>query len=141
MYQILIADDHPLYREAIAGVIGRAFGGAAVVEAEDFDSALAAIDHNDELDLVLLDLNMPGMDGLNGLIQMRNTAPDVPVAMISPPLSPPSGPRCSGGSDAITSSRNAQRSAMVAASGPDCPRRSEPSSSWLISITWSASSM
>ncbi len=83
MYQILIADDHPLYREAIAGVIGRAFGGAAVVEAEDFDSALAAIDHNDELDLVLLDLNMPGMDGLNGLIQMRNTAPDVPVAMIS----------------------------------------------------------
>lgn len=83
MYQILIADDHPLYREAIMGVIERSFPGSTLFEADDFDSALKVVEDNDELDLVLLDLNMPGMDGLNGLIQMRNSAPDIPVTMIS----------------------------------------------------------
>ncbi len=83
MYQILVADDHPLYREAIMGVVEHAFPGSTVLEAEDFESALETVGQQDDLDLVLLDLNMPGMDGLNGLIQLRNTAPEVPVAMIS----------------------------------------------------------
>lgn len=83
MYQILIADDHPLYREAIAGVIDSTFPNVTVYEAEDFQSAQQVLNEHEELDLVLLDLNMPGMDGLNGLIQMRNNSPEVPVAMIS----------------------------------------------------------
>ncbi len=83
MYQILIADDHPLYREAMMGVIGRAFPETILYEAEDLESVLAIVDKCEDLDLMLLDLNMPGMDGLNGLIQLRNTAPDIPVAMIS----------------------------------------------------------
>jgi len=83
MYQILIADDHPLYREAIAGVISSTFPDVTLYEAEDFQSAQKVLEEHDDLDLVLLDLNMPGMDGLNGLIQMRNDSPEVPVAMIS----------------------------------------------------------
>ena len=83
MYQILIADDHPLYREAIMGVITQAFPGTTLLEAKDLPSALEAVTQREDLDLVLLDLNMPGMDGLNGLIQIRNAAPDIPVAMIS----------------------------------------------------------
>jgi len=83
MYEILVADDHPLYREAIMGVIQHAFPDATVYEAADFESALAELEKHDELDLVLLDLNMPGMDGLNGLIHLRNIAPETPVAMIS----------------------------------------------------------
>ncbi len=83
MYKILAADDHPLYREAIINVIERSFPNTITYEAEDFESALKVIEEHDEIDLVLLDLNMPGMDGLNGLIQLRNKVPEIPVAIIS----------------------------------------------------------
>lgn len=83
MCEILIADDHPLYREAIVEVVKGLDEQARAYEADDFDTALAMVGEMDDLDLVLLDLNMPGMDGLNGLIQMRNAYPSIPVAMIS----------------------------------------------------------
>ncbi len=82
MYNLLIADDHPLFREAIANVLAHRFGGGEIIEAGDLDEALLLAD-NDDLDLILLDLNMPGMDGLNGLIKLRNHAPAVPVVIIS----------------------------------------------------------
>ena len=83
MYDILVADDHPLYREAIISVIEHSFPDSTTYEAEDFESALRVIEEHSELDLILLDFNMPGMDGLNGLIHLRNEAPEIPVAMIS----------------------------------------------------------
>lgn len=83
MYKILIADDHPLFREAIHNVISDGFPGSEVMETADLDSALALTQEHDDLDLILLDLNMPGMHGLNGLINLRNEAPTIPVVIVS----------------------------------------------------------
>ncbi|NBF06657.1 response regulator [Pseudomonas sp. Fl5BN2] len=83
MYRILIADDHPLFREAIHNVISDGFPGSEVMETADLDSALALTQEHDDLDLILLDLNMPGMHGLNGLITLRNEAPTIPVVIVS----------------------------------------------------------
>ncbi len=83
MYKILIADDHPLFREAIHNVITDGFPGTEVMETADLDSALLLTQEHDDLDLILLDLNMPGMHGLNGLINLRNEAPTIPVVIVS----------------------------------------------------------
>ena len=83
MYKILIADDHPLFREAIHNVIRDGFPDREILETADLDSALALTLEHDDLDLVLLDLNMPGMHGLNGLINLRNEAPTIPVVIVS----------------------------------------------------------
>lgn len=83
MYKILIADDHPLFREAIHSVISDGFPGSEVMETADLDGALALTGEHDDLDLILLDLNMPGMHGLGGLINLRNSAPTVPVVIVS----------------------------------------------------------
>lgn len=82
-YKILIADDHPLFREAISSVISSGFEGSEIIETDDLDSALEITRENDDLDLILLDLNMPGMHGLNGLITLRNEAPSIPVVIVS----------------------------------------------------------
>ena len=83
MYNILIADDHPLFREAIINVIRQEFPGCTINECQDLDGAMAITAQNDELDLILLDLDMPGMNGLNGLIGLRNAAPTIPVVIVS----------------------------------------------------------
>ncbi|MGH1430838.1 MAG: response regulator [Neptuniibacter sp.] len=83
MYKILLADDHPLFREAIINVIKNSFPGCETLETEDLESALEIAQKEDDLDLILLDLNMPGMNGLNGLITLRNDLPTVPVVIVS----------------------------------------------------------
>ena len=83
MYRILIADDHPLFREAITNVIQSGFPGTETIETEDLETALKLATEDEDLDLVLLDLNMPGMHGLNGLISLRNESPTVPVVIVS----------------------------------------------------------
>ncbi|MBZ0329482.1 response regulator transcription factor [Halomonas sp. ANAO-440] len=82
-YRILIADDHPLFREAIARVVGAGFPGSELLETENLEATLALTADEEDLDLILLDLNMPGMSGLTGLIQLRNESPTIPVAIIS----------------------------------------------------------
>ncbi len=83
MYNILIADDHPLFREAICSVIRSGFPDCQLIETDNLDSALEIAVEQDDLDLVLLDLNMPGMQGLNGLMSIRNEAPTIPVVIVS----------------------------------------------------------
>ncbi|RTR07241.1 response regulator [Halomonas nitroreducens] len=83
MYKLLIADDHPLFREAIGRVIRDGFDAAEVLETQDLESTLAMTIEHDDLDLILLDLNMPGMHGLGGLLRLRNEAPTIPVVIIS----------------------------------------------------------
>lgn len=83
MYRILIADDHPLFREAISSVIAATFNGCETLETESLDEVLAYAAREADLDLILLDLNMPGMQGLNGLIALRNSYPTIPVVIVS----------------------------------------------------------
>lgn len=83
MYNILIADDHPLFREAIINVIQGGFPDCTTYETENLDKALELAQQQEDLDLILLDLNMPGMNGLNGLITLRNDSPTVPVVIVS----------------------------------------------------------
>ena len=83
MYKILIADDHPLFREAIINVIKNEFPDCEIFESDGLDGAMQITEANDTLDLILLDLDMPGMNGLNGLISLRNSSPTIPVVIVS----------------------------------------------------------
>lgn len=79
---ILIADDHPLFRDALRQVVVEGFPDHHVVEAYSRASAVEALDSHDP-DIVLLDLNMPGMNGFAGLISLRDHAPSIPIVVIS----------------------------------------------------------
>lgn len=83
VYKLLIADDHPLFREAIADVISARYPDAEILQSENLEAAAKLAEEHDDLDLILLDLNMPGMHGLNGLMQLRNDSPTIPVVIIS----------------------------------------------------------
>ena len=64
--RLLIVEDHPLFRAALIGVIGSEFPDAEVLQATSIDGALDVIASRDGLDLILLDLSMPGTTGLLG---------------------------------------------------------------------------
>ena len=81
--RIVIADDHPLFRDALRLTIVQAFPDAAIAEAESFETLRLRVAAQPETDLVLLDLKMPGMHGLSGLLFLRAAFPAVPVAIIS----------------------------------------------------------
>lgn len=79
---VLIADDHPLFRDALAQIVGSTLPHARVVECGCLDDAQAALAAGD-FELVLLDVNMPGMNGMAGLLAVRNAAPATPVVIVS----------------------------------------------------------
>ena len=81
--RVLIADDHPLVLGALREAVIGAIPGAQIAEAADFESLAAALEEAPETDLVLLDLTMPGVRGLSGLLFLRSERPSVPVIVIS----------------------------------------------------------
>ncbi len=83
MYHFHIADDHPLFRSALLEVIHQHFTDASISESSDLDSTLKALDSNPDIDLLLLDLHMPGSQDLFGLITVREKHPSVPVVVVS----------------------------------------------------------
>lgn len=83
MTRILVADDHPLFREALSGALAPYFEGADIAEADSLDSALSVLASSADVDLILLDLNMPGGEYFNGLISIKEAYPMIPVAVIS----------------------------------------------------------
>lgn len=83
MYRLLVADDHPLFRDALSGVVDSALPGSELCEADCFADLLVHLGENDEVDLVLLDLNLPDVAGLDGLARLRQYFPEVPVAVVS----------------------------------------------------------
>jgi DNA-binding NarL/FixJ family response regulator len=82
-YKFVIADDHPLFRGALKQALAGFSEDTAILEAGDFDSAKALIIGNDDVDLVLLDLSMPGASGLSGLVSLRGVHPAVPMVVVS----------------------------------------------------------
>ena len=83
MYRFQVADDHPLFRNALLEVIRQHYPDAIVDESRDLDGTIIELEKNEEIDLLLLDLYMPGSQDLFGLITVRDKFPDVPVAIIS----------------------------------------------------------
>jgi DNA-binding NarL/FixJ family response regulator len=83
MPKILIADDHPLMRRALAGVVAESLAGVELVEAESLDEARARLADDPSIELVLLDLLMPGSHGLVGLAAVRAEYPGVAVVVVS----------------------------------------------------------
>lgn len=83
MYSLLVADDHPLFRDALQTVISGGLAGSQLLEAESLADAIALIEANTELDLLLLDLSLPDAEGLEGLTRLREAFPSLPVAIVS----------------------------------------------------------
>ena len=83
MPALLIADDHPLFRAALRGAAADAVADLVVHEAESLDGVLAALESETDIDLVLLDLHMPGNHGLAGLAAIRAQYPGVAVVVVS----------------------------------------------------------
>lgn len=83
MPRILIADDHPLMRRALAGVVAEAVADAELVEAGHLDAARERLAADPDIELVLLDLHMPGSHGLVGLAAIRAEYPGVAVVVVS----------------------------------------------------------
>jgi two-component system nitrate/nitrite response regulator NarL len=81
--RILLADDHNMVRDALKSYIERLEPEACIVSADSFPSAYSVVERGEDLDLVILDLKMPGMDGLEGLRRMRERLPDVPIVIMS----------------------------------------------------------
>ena len=80
---LLIADDHPLFRAAMRQAAMATADGCTVFEAETLHEALAVLEQHAEVDLLLLDLHMPGNHGLAGLAAVRAQFPAVAVAVVS----------------------------------------------------------
>jgi DNA-binding NarL/FixJ family response regulator len=79
----VIADDHPLFRGALKQALSGLGDVAEIIETGDFDATRAAVNERPDLDLLLLDLSMPGASGLSGLISLRAAHASVPVVVVS----------------------------------------------------------
>lgn len=80
---LLIVDDHPLFREALASAVRLAYPAAILHEAEGIASAGAALSVHRTIELVLLDLSMQGVAGFDGLVTIRAAFPRVPILVVS----------------------------------------------------------
>lgn len=82
MYQVLVADDHPLFRAALGVALKGLAAEIVLLESEDFQSTQEVLTRT-ETDLLLLDLKMPDSEGLLGLIKLRSRFPQVAIVVIS----------------------------------------------------------
>lgn len=80
---VIVADDHPLFRTALREALKPVLPGANVIEADSFPALQGALSQNGPPDLVLLDLNMPGVRGFSSLLFLRSEYPNVPVVVVS----------------------------------------------------------
>ncbi len=82
-FKFVIADDHPLFRGALKQALAGMGCDAEILEAGDFDTVKDTIAANDDADLVLLDLTMPGASGLSGLVALRGLNATLPTIVVS----------------------------------------------------------
>ena len=81
--KILLVDDHVLFREGVALLLRPLVGDAEILEAGACEEAFVKIDRHGGVDLVLMDLGLPGMSGLDGIALLRERHPEIPVVALS----------------------------------------------------------
>ncbi|WCE06141.1 response regulator transcription factor [Pseudoxanthomonas sp. JBR18] len=81
--QLLIADDHPLFREALVRAIERVMPHARVDEADSVETLMALVEAHPGAELLLLDLDIPGAHGFSALAHLRGVRPQLPVVIVS----------------------------------------------------------
>ena len=82
-YEVLIVDDHPLYRLALKGAVAAACSDCEIFEADSVAGLFDVLDQHPHADLLLLDLNLPGAYGFNALAHLRGSRPELPIIVIS----------------------------------------------------------
>jgi DNA-binding NarL/FixJ family response regulator len=80
---LVIADDHPLFRDALRQAVASVIPAAKIDEAGSFEDLTTLLERGAEADLILLDLSMPGISGFSGLIYLRAQYPAIPVVIVS----------------------------------------------------------
>jgi DNA-binding NarL/FixJ family response regulator len=80
---LVVADDHPLFRDALRQAVASVVAYARIDEAGSFEELTALLDRESDVDLILLDLSMPGISGFSGLIYLRAQFPAIPVVIVS----------------------------------------------------------
>jgi DNA-binding NarL/FixJ family response regulator len=82
-HRVIIVDDHPLFRGALSQAISVALPKADLLEAGSLDELVEKLEGGTDTDLIMLDLSMPGVRGLSGLLYLRAQHPEVPVIVVS----------------------------------------------------------
>ncbi len=81
--QVLIIDDHPLFREALSSAVSLAYPTVRSREVSNVDDAISVLESDRDFDIALLDLNIPGVHGFEGLLKLRTLHPRLPVLVVS----------------------------------------------------------
>ena len=133
-YRFIIVDDHPLFRGALSQALSASFENAEVLEAGSLDELTERLAMAGEIDLILLDLSMPGVHGVSGLLYLRAQHPEVPVVIVSASDDVGTIRQCldCGASGFIPSSRQIRQKARTSFRAPGrslvpCARRAEAS--------------
>ncbi|MGI9524970.1 MAG: response regulator [Hyphomicrobiaceae bacterium] len=80
---VIIVDDHPMFRDALDQSLQLTISSVSTRQAGSLDELIQCLNENSETDLILLDLNMPGVKGFAGLLRLRAQYPSIPVMVIS----------------------------------------------------------
>lgn len=81
--RVLIIDDHPLFREALCEAVNRQYPVSEARDVSTLDEAISILETDREFDIALLDLNIPGVSGFDGLLKLRTLHPRLPVLVVS----------------------------------------------------------
>jgi DNA-binding NarL/FixJ family response regulator len=83
IHHLLIADDHPLFRGALREAVNGLFDNVAFGEAGTFEEVTELLERGGDVELILLDLRMPGVRGFSGLMYLRAQYPALPIVVVS----------------------------------------------------------
>ena len=81
--QVLIIDDHPLFREALSAAVSLAYPATRSREVSTLEDAISVLESDRDFDIALLDLNIPGVQGFEGLLRLRTLHPRLPILVVS----------------------------------------------------------